>query len=70
VTALHEASLKAAADAATMSAKAKAAFSSSSIFMQASLKAAADIATVVTQAEAAVDKSIQVTSTTSGDIPI
>jgi hypothetical protein len=25
---------------------------------------------VVTQAEAAVDKSIQVTSTTSGDIPI
>jgi hypothetical protein len=65
VTALHEASLKAAADAATMVAKVKAASSSSNKLMQISLKAAADIATVVTQAEAAAtfDKSMQVTST-------
>jgi hypothetical protein len=64
VTALHEASLKAAADAATMVAKAKAA-SSSNKLMRISLKAAVDIATVVTQAEAAAtfDKSMQVTST-------
>lgn len=65
VTALHEASLKVAADAATIAAKAETAAAAPDKSMQASLKAAANAATAVTKVEAAAasNKSVQAAST-------